>query len=55
MANINTIQVTGKGPLDLAKRTEALNALSKEATTAELVKLQKAIKDPALRSMLDMV
>lgn len=48
----NSVQVTGKGMLDTEQRTAALQALQDGAETAELVKLQSLMKNPALRSML---
>lgn len=41
--------------LEKAQRKECLDTLGKEATTKELLKLVKAMKDPALRSMLDLI
>lgn len=49
------LTITGKGAADELKRYNALSALQKAADTDELVKLQKAIKDPNLRGYLKMI
>lgn len=49
------ISVTGKNPADELKRYNAMAAINKEATTEELEKLQKAMKDPNLRGYLKMI
>ena len=49
------VAVTGNNPADELKRYNAISAISKAATTEELVKLQKAINDPSLRGYLKMI
>lgn len=49
------LTISGNNPTDELKRYNALVALQKEGTTEELVKLQKAIKNPELRNMLKMI
>lgn len=49
------ITIKGNNPADELKRYNAMSAINKEATTEELVKLQKAMKDPSLRGYLKMI
>jgi len=49
------ITIKGNNPADELKRYNAMAAINKEATTEELTKLQKAMKDPNLRGMLNMI
>lgn len=44
--------ITGNGMVDEQSRYEALEALQIEGSTEELVKLQKAIKNPMYRNLL---
>lgn len=41
--------------LEKAQRKDCLEKLEKEATTEELLKLVKAMRDPSLRNMLKMI
>lgn len=50
-----SLSISGQNPADELKRYNAIAALQKGATTEELTKLQKAMNDPNLRSMLKMI
>lgn len=47
------LEVNGKDFMDIEKRYAALEALQKNATTEELQKLQKGLKNPMYRKMLN--
>ncbi|MDP2687525.1 MAG: hypothetical protein Q8O62_09900 [Aequorivita sp.] len=49
------IIIKGDNPADELKRYNAASAILKEATTEELIKLQKGFKDPTLRGYLKMI
>jgi hypothetical protein len=44
--------ITGKNPLDIAKKFEAMETLLKVGSTAELEKLAKLAKDPKKKRLL---
>ncbi len=50
-----SLTIKGTNAADELKRYNALAALQKGAKTEELVKLQKAMSDPNLRNMLNMI